>query len=293
MQSCTESQRQLTGTHTFQYVHFKHCVSSYDGGAIHSKASNTVLNIENCEFTGCTAGTARGGAIHASEIKRISLISTHFHACSGFNGGALSLMEISQHFTIQQCIFSTCSGSQYGAFIYTTDCTSNNPYFTHSCSFINANPVSDTNNLSGGGISCYISTSKQKTVFHDTLFAHNSVFRGGGFTLKLHLGDTPSVQFCFFSGNYAKGGKGDDIYIMGVYTNFVCYSFTTNVPSRSIYAESLSNKTPNWVPKIIFCRFSFLQSFSFIFISYYPFFVECISSFYIGHSFYKQYFHYS
>ena len=249
MHTCSVSQRELTGTHTFQYVYFKQCVSPSNGGAIHSTTSSTVLNIENCEFTDCSSGDELGGAIYSNGIKRISVISTDFHACSGFTGGAVCLLSISEHFTIKQCIFSSCRASSMAGCLRTLFCTSDTPYFTHTCSFINANKISDADNLSGGGISCYISTADQKTIFYNTLFAHNSPFRGGGFTLQLNLGDIPTVQFCFFSGNYASGRNGDDIYIIQVDNMFVLYSFTTNERSHSIFAESHTDQTPNWLPQ--------------------------------------------
>ena len=249
MQFCTESQRHLTGTHTFQYVHFKQCVSDSNGGAIHCADSSTVLNVKDCVFDDCSSGDELGGAIYASETKRISVISTHFHACSGFTGGAVCLSNIAEHFNITDCIFSSCRASSMAGCLRTELCASDTPYFTHSCPFINANQVSDTDTLSGGGISCHISTAEQKTIFYNSLFAYNSPFRGGGFTLALSDGEVPSVEFCFFSGNYAKGGNGDDIYIMRVYTNFVCYSFTTNTPLHSIYVEDHLEETPNWLPQ--------------------------------------------
>ncbi|TVR87877.1 MAG: hypothetical protein EA411_06465, partial [Saprospirales bacterium] len=165
--------------------------SAEDGGAIYSGAFG-LLTVDNCEFTGNTAGSSgRGGAIFVTTVNNGSVYSSQFHQNSAGVGGAVYLFNSSINFANSTVNENEAHSNGGGFFV-----NLGSPEIESS--LIQGNMAVED----GGGV--YGSGTATVSI-NNSLISGNKSNRGGG---VYSSGNTLNISSTTISGNYGENNGG-------------------------------------------------------------------------------------
>ena len=230
-----------SGTHTFTNVDFTHCSSSDDhGGAIKCTGGDTELTVTGCTFRECHTSTSlskRGGGVNVDAVKIVTIKACLFVECSGYYGGGLCINDTQSTPSLSDCVFFSCKAHYLGGEAFVGLCTkSASTIACNDCIFIKGNNVSLSTYLRGGGFYLDIYENTHANAISNNLFTGNSVNnRGGGLAIfQENTGLSYSIQFCFFTDNFASD-NGQDVYLQRINVNSILHCFATSNALDRLY----------------------------------------------------------
>ncbi|KAH7831153.1 uncharacterized protein MONOS_9677 [Monocercomonoides exilis] len=195
------------------------------GGALKVNCTNANLTITSCSFFNCSTSN-HAGALFCGYLLKIDITKSNFTNCSAFHGGATciaypqsnSVWTFSDN-RVKNCKITSCVGT--GWYFYIGNFSSNGQFLFNKCKCI-----ANSGGHADGSLTFYNPPKEKPIQFlvDDCLFVNNELtsssttYGGAGLCCTATyswMNGVKFITFCFFDGNIAKNGRGNDVFFNG------------------------------------------------------------------------------
>ncbi|KAH7823559.1 uncharacterized protein MONOS_9448 [Monocercomonoides exilis] len=235
---------------------------SSSGGALYVSCTNANLTITSCSFDNCSTSD-HGGALCCYYLLKINIAKSNFTNCYALHGGATVIdgRQSSSVYSFSENRVESCSITDWcgtGWYYRLNDLSASGQFLFTKCKCI-ANSGGDSTGSLTFNYPPY--NKPNQFLVNDCQFINNkltaSVKYGGA---AVYFRDTYSwmngikfITFCFFDGNTAKNGRGNDVFFNGSsITQSPFENCGSTTPTKRVYNNGQDDNPVynGWLPLI-------------------------------------------
>ncbi|KAH7828508.1 uncharacterized protein MONOS_7706 [Monocercomonoides exilis] len=211
-------------SHRFEWCIWENSGNGSAGGTLYVSYTNANLAISSCSFSKCSTSD-HGGALYCDYLLKVDIAKSNFTSCSAANGGAncIRYPQTNSAWTFSENRVESCSITSWcgtGWFFALDDMPPDANFLFKNCVC-----VANTGGDAAGAVTFnWLPPQKPKQcLLQECQFINNKVENPtsyGGTALcctrtSNWMNGINFITFCFFDGNTATNGRGNDVFFSG------------------------------------------------------------------------------
>ncbi|KAH7831568.1 uncharacterized protein MONOS_18537 [Monocercomonoides exilis] len=252
-------------SHCFEWCEWKDSNGGTGhGGALYVECTNANLTITSCSFNNCSIDGYYGGALYSCGLQNENIAKSNFTNCSAQNGGAICIdgRESSSIYSfsdnrVESCSITSTIGT--GWYFFIGDFSSNGQFLFTKCKCI-----SNSGGDSAGSLTFNDPPANKPNQFsiNECQFINNKLTSSstswGGAAIFFYstfswMNGMKFITFCFFDGNTATNGRGNDVFFSGnSITQSPFQQCGSTTPSKRVWNQGTAENAEynGWLPII-------------------------------------------